>query len=167
MEAKQTNTIGQNATQCPPKYAHHNSNVVKAALRTSPPQPIKNIPPPNLPLRTPSRQRTRTINKPTPIHPQHAHLNHRRHKRRVPRPFARRKGIKRNRRDRIRSDVLIRLHGKRRFPVLRFIVILVIPGADCGIEGGAGRGGIGEALLGCGVCADEGGEIYGGEAFGC
>lgn len=65
------------------------------------------------------------------------------------------------------GDVLVRLHCKRCLSALGFLVVLVVPCADRGVEACASFAGIGVALFGGGVGADEGGEIDGGEAFGC
>lgn len=45
-------------------------------------------------------------------------------------------------------------------------VVLVVPGTNSRVEGGAGLRGVGEALLSGGVGADESGEVVRGKAFG-
>jgi len=62
-------------------------------------------------------------------------------------------------------DILVRLQRVGGVALLGLGKILVVPGADGGVERGAGARGVVEALSGGGVGADEGGEVDGREAF--
>ena len=134
-----------------------------------PHNPTKHTPPSNLPLlgiRAP-RQRTRTINHLLVRHAHHTHLGHGRHKRRVPRGLANAEPGKSQRRCRVGGNVLVGGKHKGRGALLRLAVVFDVPDAWGRVEAGAGFGAVDE-LLGCGrVGADEGGEVDGGEAFGC
>lgn len=119
---------------------------------------------PLLRIRTP-RQRTRTINHLLIRHAHRAHLDHGRHKRRIPRTLAHAEPGKCQCRRPVRGDVLVGGEDKGRGAALHLVVVLDVPDAWGRVERGAGFGGVEEALFGGGVGADEGGEVDGGEAF--
>jgi hypothetical protein len=132
---------------------------------TLPPEALKHRRPLHIPLAATTGQRRRAVHK-LPAHAHHAHFRHSRYKSDRPCRLAGRKSPELNRSDQILRQIFVGGQCERSLAVDGLRVEFVVPLSWCGVECGSSLGGIGSALTGGGVGADESCEIDGGEAFG-
>jgi hypothetical protein len=129
-----------------------------------PPRPLKHIRPLNISLPAPPRQCRRAVHHLLILNTHHPQLRHSRHKRPTPRPCAERKCPHRNPGQRVIREVLVGRQCHGRSPIDGLGVELVVPLAGGGVHGEISLVGDRDSVAGCGVCANEGRDVYGGEA---